>query len=917
MTDARPDLEWCDCAPGAMHDFLRLVDEQFEMIAGLVRTRAELAALAHAATAQDLDRLQRRLRESLPRAVAGEWAAFEADLRAQGAAQARAGVSLSSTFALVRQIQGALVPLLVQRYGSAPERVTAAFDAMHCLAVRAMAVVADEYLAVRERYHRLIDSVQDYAILMLDSEGLIASWSPGAERLHGYPAEEVIGRHFSCFYAPEDVERDKPAQALAAAASTGRYEDEGWRVRKDGTRFWGNAIITPLRDSAGQLLGFGKVTRDFSQRRKAEQELIEANAFLDSLVEAMPAMVFVKDATNLAFVRFNRAGEELLGWRREDLIGKSDYDFFPKAQADAFIARDREALAKGELVIIPEEPIETRRGSRYLYTKKIPVLNAQGRPVYLLGISLDITEAKKAQEALHSALSELELLNRRLEKQNEELTRASRAKSDFLAMMSHELRTPLNSIIGFSEVLVDQKFGPLNERQARYLRNVNDSGRHLLGLINDLLDLSKIEAGRFEVTPRPCALRPIASDAVATLLPLAASRRVTVEIEPGEQPCVVVADAARLKQVLYNLLSNAIKFVPATGHVTLSFSRVPDSGLVRTSVTDNGPGIAPEDQGRLFTSFTRLGNVGEQEGSGLGLALTKQLVELMGGRVGVQSAPGKGSTFFVELPAYDPADGPGSQRATEARSAPLALVVDDDPAAQELLVLALQEGGFRTLVAATGEDALAKARTYKPDVITLDVFLPTIDGWDVLRLLKTDEKTAEIPVMMVSISSDRGKAFSLGALEHLVKPVARAQLVAALSRHSFTTKVKMAPVHVLAIDDDVKQLEIFRAALEPRGFVIRTATTARAGLEAVQAGPVDLILLDLVMPDLSGVEVVARLRADARTRQTPILLITAHELTAEQRARLNGDVQAIISKGAMRIEDMVDEIARALRPARP
>jgi signal transduction histidine kinase/CheY-like chemotaxis protein len=635
-----------------MQDFLRLLDEYFDQVA--------------AVAAAELDERQRLLRESLRGAIAGDWAPFEGHLRTQGALQARLGVRLSGIFELVRRCERALVALLVQRHGSAPDRLSAALDAMHCLSVHAMAVVADEYLAVRER----------------------------------------------------------------------------------------------------------------------------------------------------------------------------------------------------------------------------------------------------------GALSELELLNRQLATQNEELIRAGRGKSDFLAMMSHELRTPLNSIIGFSEVLVDQKFGPLNERQSRYLRNVNDSGRHLLSLINDLLDLSKIEAGRFEVMLRPCALRPIASDAVATLLPLAASHRITVDIEHHGGPFVVMADGARLKQVLYNLLSNAIKFTPTGGHVTLAFGRAPENGRVRASVTDSGPGIAPEDQGRLFTSFTRLSNAEGREGTGLGLALTKQLVELMGGTIGIQSAVGSGSTFFVDLPEHDAPDRAAPQPTTDAEAAPLALVVDDDSLAQELLVLSLQESGFRTLVAATGEEALAAARRHRPDVITLDVFLPTIDGWDVLRLLKTDGETADIPVVMVSISSDRGKAFSLGALEHLIKPVARETLLAALSRHSFTTKVRAAPVHVLAIDDDVNQLDLFRAALEPRGFVVRTATTARAGLEAARADPVDLILLDLVMPDLSGVEVVGRLRADVRTSAIPILLITAHELTAEQRTRLNGDVHAIISKGTASVDNLADEIARVLRPSR-
>ena len=921
-----------------LRDFWRVYDERYaeilEETTRSARAHAEFGPIVAAMDEATIRAQNERSRAQLARAIDGGWAEYEADLRLQGATYAQAGISFAGWYDLVGAFQRHIVPLLVARYAAEPARLSAALSAMQRFVDRVMATLGTAYLDAKEaliQHHRkleaeaalrlseerfriLVESVQEYAILMLDPEGHIVSWGRGAERIKGWRADEILGQHFSRFYPPEDVVAGKPAWELEVAARDGRVEDEGWRVRKDGSRFWANVVISALCDSSGTLLGFAKVTRDFSERRRAEQQLAQTNRFLDSLLENLPAMVFVKDAEALRFLRINHVGEELLGLGRAELVGKSDHDFFPPEQADAFVAKDREVLASGQLVTVAEEPIATPAGTRWLHTRKIPVADEAGRPRYLLGISLDITDMKRAQEQVQTAYQELEKLNRVLEQQNEELARVNRAKSDFLAMMSHELRTPLNSIIGFSEVLADQKFGPLNERQRRYISNVNDSGRHLLTLINDLLDLSKIEAGRLEIVRQACAPRVMATQAVGTLQPLADARQVTIAVAPGsDKPLMVSADPARLKQIFYNLLSNAIKFSPTGGQVRMAFDAGERPAFVRISVSDDGPGIAPEDATRLFTAFTQLPSGKEKGGTGLGLALTKQLVELMGGVIGLDSTPGKGATFWVELPVHVAGAAPEAAVAPAPKSAPLALVVDDDPKAQELIVLMLQESGYRTMAVASGDEAVAVARRHRPDVITLDVFLPTIDGWDVLKLLKSDPDTETIPVVMVTISSDRGRAFGLGAVEHLIKPVARDALLAALARRSFTTKVKEREVNVIAIDDDPKQLELFRAALEPHGFRVRTESNARAGIEATLRGPVDLVLLDLVMPDLSGVEVVSTLRADERTRAVPILLITAHELSAAQRARLNGDVEAVLTKGSLRIEQLLQEIGRVLR----
>jgi signal transduction histidine kinase/CheY-like chemotaxis protein len=515
-------------------------------------------------------------------------------------------------------------------------------------------------------------------------------------------------------------------------------------------------------------------------------------------------------------------------------------------------------------------------------------------------------------------------LTRELATRNVELELASRAKSEFLALMSHELRTPLNSIIGFSEVLIDAKFGPLNDRQGRYVRNINDSGQYLLRLISDLLDMSKIEAGRLEVARDRCLVGPIITEALSLLQPLADEKQLAIAppAEPLQPP--VWADALRVKQVLFNLLSNAIKFTPRGGRVAVSVAPT-DAGALRVVIADSGEGIGAEDQTKLFLPFSQLPNARRESlaGTGLGLALVKQLMELMGGRVGVDSTPGHGSRFWIELPIA-PADADPATNATrevepessgpivEAPAAPLVLIIDDDPAASELMQLTLSKARFRWHWVATGEAGLQAARTLNPAVILLDVFLPDRDGWDVMRALRADGKTQGIPVVLVTISSDRQHSFSLGAADHLVKPFTSEALMAALARRSFTTKVKQQPVRVLVIDDDQQHCELMRATLEPRGFQVAIAPTGEEGLARALAEKIDLVLLDLVLPGMSGVEVAVRLREHENTKRLPVLLLTANQLSPADRQRLHGSIEAVLAKSEMPPTALVTEVQRVL-----
>ena len=645
-----------------------------------------------------------------------------------------------------------------------------------------------------------------------------------------------------------------------------------------------------------QLMREQRMTASELETNVAERtrELSATSQFLDSMIENIPNMIFVKDAKELKFVRINHAGEELLGFSRDELMGKNDFDFFPADQAELFVAADRATLRNRRLVDIPEETIQTRnKGARTLHTQKIPILDAAGEPSFLLGISEDITEARIVQEALLQAQAEAE--------------RANKAKSQFLASMSHELRTPLNAILGFSELLSDDTSDKFDKgTRRRFLDQIHTSGQHLLQLINDILDLSKVEAGQMELHLQSVELGELVQEVRASIEPLARSKAIVLNTESSRE-LSLIADSAKVKQMLLNLVSNAIKFTPSGGRIDIRVRRL--ESWVEIAVSDSGIGIAKEDLGRLFAEFQQLdaGPGRQQEGTGLGLALTKRFAELHGGQVIVESELGKGSTFTLRLPLQTPAPRvsrvPASVAPLHVASIdldrPLVLVVDDNPQAAEILSRHLEAGGFRTEVARTGSEALSMAGELKPVAITLDILLPEVDGWEVMSRLKADPATRDIPVVVVSVVDKPLLGRALGAFDYFVKPVDGKALLSRLSRYTFTTKVKSEPVQVLVVDDEKANLDMLEALLKPAGFGVLKAGSGQEGIDMARSEMPSLILLDLMMPGLSGFDVVEALRGEEATRSIPIMVLTAKTLTEDDKRALNGQVAAIFQRNSM------------------
>jgi len=511
-------------------------------------------------------------------------------------------------------------------------------------------------LGAEERIRLLIASLKDYAILTMDPRGNVTSWNQGAEQIKGYTEDEIIGRNFSCFYPKEDVEAGKPGAALAEAARLGRSEDEGWRVKKDGTRFWAEVVVTALQDESGQLHGFGTFTRDVTERKRIENALADSKARLQAIVDTALTAIVTMDGHGV-ITGWNPRAEAIFGWSQDEVLGNPLAEtIIPTQHRAAHRAGLARYLATGEgpvLGKVLELSALDRGGREFPVELAISPATAPGGSPLFVGFVRDISARKQAADAIANLNSELKIANQH--------------KSEFLANMSHELRTPLNSILGFSELLLDDTSARYDaSTHQKFLSQINTSGRHLLALISDILDLSKVEAGRMTLKLESFSVSDVVGDVLATIEPIATKKRIAIKADVAAAG-KLEADAGKFKQMLLNLASNAVKFTPEGGMVSMDARRLPEG--VEIAVTDTGIGIAQSDIDRLFKEFQQLdsGPGRRQEGTGLGLALTKRLARLHGGDVRVVSEVGKGSTFTISLPLRPT---PSRQLAPPAVSAP-------------------------------------------------------------------------------------------------------------------------------------------------------------------------------------------------------------------------------------------------------
>ncbi len=732
-------------------------------------------------------------------------------------------------------------------------------------------------------------------------------------------------------YAPREmrddpkfwVKRLHPEDAPQVFSNLDRLIGEGggtveYRFRhREGHYIWIQDALKVISDEAGRPVEIVGSWADFTERKRVEEaflvahaELQETRRYLERLIESSTDPIISTDKEG-NIVLFNEGAESLLGYRGEEIIGRRVTALFESEdRAKEVMRRMRK---QGGTVSAFETTLQTKDGSLNPVLISASILyDEEGQEVGTVGFNKDLRQLKQAEKELQEAKEAAEAANQ--------------AKSMFLANMSHELRTPMNAIIGYSEMLQEEAEDLGQEHFIPDLQKIHAAGKHLLGLINDVLDLSKIEAGRMDLFLETFDIPTVIRDVVTTINPLVEKNANTLQVHCADDLPAMRADLTKVRQALFNLLGNACKFTEQ-GTITLGVAREMRDGEARISfrVTDTGIGMTPEQMGKLFQAFSQADASTSRKygGTGLGLAISQKFCRMMGGDITVESAPGQGSTFTIQLPAE--VDDPRVVAAPREEEIPpsipplpegalTVLVIDDDPTVHDLMHRFLSKEGVRMVAAADGEEGLRFAKELRPAVITLDVLMPGMDGWAVLTALKADPALADIPVIMLTIVGEKNMGYTLGAVDYLTKPVDWKRLAVILQKY----RCAHPPCPVLIVEDDGDMREMLRRRLEKEGWVVTEAANGRVALERVADNRPELILLDLMMPEMDGFQFLEEVRKRQEWRSIPIVVVTAKELTPEDSLRLTGSVEKILQKGAYSREELLrtvgDLVAASIRP---
>jgi PAS domain S-box-containing protein len=685
-------------------------------------------------------------------------------------------------------------------------------------------------------------------------------------------------------------------------------------------------LVAPFEE-LGQRL-FVAVGRDITERKLAEAARRRDQLRFEAVFAGAPTGLLLIDDAGF-IIAANPAFEHMLEAAPGSLLGKTIADITP--DTDLHVARrDLAELRRGTRAHVRVETRYRGPGGKIVWAQLSAFRYRDPETDELRTVAFieDIRERKRIEEqrremferldelvAVRTAALEQEIAERkRTERELSQATRAAEAanlaKSQFLASMSHELRTPLNAVIGYSEMLIEEAEDCGMEDLIPDLERIRGAGKHLLQVINDILDLSKIEAGKIELYVEAVELRPLLEEIFATIRPLADQNKNQLELVVDIERCSVSTDVTRVRQVLFNLLSNACKFTEQ-GVVELAVRELERDGQawIRFDIRDTGIGIDAEQLDKLFQPFTQADASTSRRfgGTGLGLSISDRFAKMLGGRIEVESTRGEGSTFSLWLPAVhaqQPEPSP-EERAAALRGSTrgTVLVVDDERESRNLLVSLLESEGYAVLTAQDGAAALELAEVHKPDVITLDVLMPGIDGWAMLSRLKQQPELAEIPVVIVSVQPDAEMGYALGAADVLAKPIERERLSSVLGRFGPPESKQ-----VLVVDDDPEARDLIGRAVRRSGWEVEEARNGVEALGAMRRRKPKLVILDLMMPEMDGFEVLEHLRADPKLRSLPVIVVSAKDLDEDQRRLLSERVGAIMQKASYSRADLIEHL---------
>ncbi len=754
----------------------------------------------------------------------------------------------------------------------------------------------EQELREQQTYTRgLIESNID-ALMTTDPLGIITDVNRQMCEVTGRSREELTGTLFKDYFTDPRRAEDAVRKVLAEDKVT-NYE---LTIRaKDGRETVVSYNATTFKDAAGRLKGVFAAARDITDQKALEsqitqrnRELTETTTFLNNVLESSTEYSIIAKDLKGHILTWNEGARRNYGYGAEEMVGK----------ANSSVLHTPEDIASGRVQALFDTALTTgkaegvfdrRRKSGDRFTASVSITlrrDLSGTPVGYLLISKDITEQKRLEEQLRRKNEELEEQYRRVQE-------ANRLKSEFLANMSHELRTPLNAIIGFSELMHDGKVGEVAAQHKEYLGDILTSARHLLQLINDVLDLAKVESGKMEFIAEPVNLTKVVGEVKDVLRTLMSRKHIQVSVDIDPAIGDVAADPAKLKQVLYNYLSNALKFTPEGGNVVVR-ARPEGSEHYRLEVIDSGIGIKAEDMPRLFVEFQQLdaSTAKKYQGTGLGLALTKRIVEAQGGQVGVTSSVGTGSTFYAILPRVTRGtpERPSSPAVWVQPDAPRVLLIEDDSHDRAWTTQVLQREGYEIVAARDGAEALEQCRAQSYDAILLDILLPDASGWEVLHAVRAEGPNRHTPVIVLSVTSDASAGRGIAIHDFLVKPIDREALLQALRDAGVAAGTRD---RVLLIDDDAGILKLAEKFLADLGYRPVCAIDGAQGLNLAQQTRPDAVVLDLLMPAMDGLEFLHLFRRIEGCSDVPVIVWTVKDLGADERARLRQASQAIVAKG--------------------